>query len=101
MKFTRENHWGFTANPANRRIVIDDGNPHWEHGCLMYHGLASLAPHSHTKYWNRWKNPDLQSCVRIMAAATYMAEFALEHDDGSWNGAESGDYLYKEVLAAR
>ena len=114
VKVTLENHWGLTASPTNIRIIIDEVNSpfceaspdfcNWEHEYLMYHGLAELAPYAHTnvhaKYWNRWKNPDVQRCVRIMTAAKYMGVFALEYEDGPWDGVEGAKYLYKEVLAA-
>jgi sugar phosphate isomerase/epimerase len=114
VKVTLENHWGLTASPTNIRIIIDEVNSpfceaspdfcNWEHEYLMYHGLAELAPYAHTnvhaKYWNRWKNPDVRRCVRIMTAARYMGIFALEYEDGPWDGVEGAKYLYKEVLAA-
>jgi sugar phosphate isomerase/epimerase len=114
VKVTLENHWGLTANPMNIRIVIEEVNSpwceaspdfcNWEHEYLMYHGLADLAPYAHTnvhaKYWNRWKNPDVQRCVKIMTAAGYMGIFALEYEDGPWDGVEGAKYLYNEVLAA-
>lgn len=114
VKVTLENHWGLTASPMNIITIIDEvNNPfceaspdfcNWEHEYLMYHGLAALAPYAHTnvhaKYWNRWKNPDVQRCVRIMTNAKYMGTFALEYEDGPWDGVEGSKYLYKEVLAA-
>jgi sugar phosphate isomerase/epimerase len=114
VKVTLENHWGLTANPINIRIIIEEVNSpwceaspdfcNWEHEYLMYHGLADLAPYAHTnvhaKYWNRWKDPDVQRCVKIMTAAGYMGIFALEYEDGPWDGVEGAKYLYKEVLAA-
>jgi hypothetical protein len=76
----------------------------WEHEHMMYHALEDLAPYAHTnahaKYWNRWKNPDVQRCVRIMTNARYMGIFALEYEDGPWDGVEGAKYLYKEVPAA-
>ena len=114
VKVTLENHWGLTANPINIRIIVDEvKNPfceaspdfcNWEHEYLMYNGLADLAPYAHTnvhaKYWNRWKDPDVQRCVRIMTNAKYEGVFALEYEDGPWDGVEGAKYLYKEVLAA-
>lgn len=114
VKVTLENHWGLTANPINIRIIVDEVNSpwceaspdfcNWEHEYLMYHGLEDLAPYAHTnvhaKYWNRWKDPDVQRCVRIMTNAKYMGIFALEYEDGPWDGVEGAKYLYKEVLAA-
>jgi len=114
VKVTLENHWGLTANPMNIRIIIEEVNSpwceaspdfcNWEHEYLLYHGLADLAPYAHTnvhaKYWNRWKDPDVQRNVRIMTAANYTGIFALEYEDGPWDGVEGAKYLYKEVLAA-
>lgn len=114
VKVTLENHWGLTANPINIRIVVDEVNSpwceaspdfgNWEHEYLMYHGLADLAPYAHTnvhaKYWNRWKDNDIRRSVRIMTDAKYTGVFALEYEDGPWDGVEGAKYLYKEVLAA-
>jgi sugar phosphate isomerase/epimerase len=114
VKVTLENHWGLTANPMNIRIIIEEVNSpwceaspdfcNWEHEYLLYHGLADLAPYAHTnvhaKYWNRWKDPDVRRCVRIMTAAGYTGIYALEYEDGPWDGVEGAKYLYKEVLAA-
>ena len=114
VKVTLENHWGLTANPTNIQIIVDEVNHpfceaspdfcNWEHEYLMYHGLEALAPYAHTnvhaKYWNRWKDPDVQRCVKIMTNAKYMGIFALEYEDGPWDGVEGAKYLYKEVLAA-
>jgi len=114
VKVTLENHWGLTANPMNIRIVLEEVNHpfceaspdfcNWEHEYMMYHGLAALAPYSHTnvhaKYWNRWKDPDVRRCVRIMTAGGFKGTFALEYEDGPWDGVEGSKYLYKEVLAA-
>jgi sugar phosphate isomerase/epimerase len=85
VKVTLENHWGLTANPQNIRIIVDEvNNPYceaspdfcnWEHEYMLYHGLAALAPYAHTtvhaKYWNRWKNNDIARSVRIMTAARF------------------------------
>lgn len=114
VKVTLENHWGLTANPINIRIIVDEVNSpwceaspdfgNWEHEYLMYHGLADLAPYAHTnvhaKYWNRWKDNDVQRSVRIMNAAKYTGVFALEYEDGPWDGVEGAKHLYREVLAA-
>jgi len=114
VKVTLENHWGLTANPMNIRIIIEEVNHpfceaspdfcNWEHEYLLYHGLQDLAPYAHTnvhaKYWNRWKNPDVQRNVRIMLNANYMGIFALEYEEGPWDGIEGAQYLYREVLAA-
>ena len=114
VKVTLENHWGLTANPTNIQIIIDEVNHpfceaspdfcNWEHEYLLYHGLEALAPYAHTtvhaKYWNRWKDPDVRRCVKIMTNAKFMGVFALEYEDGPWNGIEGAQYLYKEVMAA-
>src|SRR5579884_1055130 len=102
VKVTLENHWGLTANPGNIRIIVDEVNSpyceaspdfcNWEHEYLLYHGLEELAPYAHTnvhaKYWNRWKEQDVQRSVRIMLNAKYMGVFALEYEDGPWDGVE-------------
>lgn len=114
VKVTMENHWGLTANPINIRIIVEEvNNPfceaspdfcNWEHEYLLFHALADLAPYAHTnvhaKYWNRWKDPDVQRNVRIMLNANYVGLFALEYEEGPWDGVEGAQYLYKEVLAA-
>ncbi|MCX6628883.1 MAG: TIM barrel protein [Candidatus Solibacter sp.] len=114
VKVTLENHWGLTANPTNIRIIIDEvkspfceASPdfcNWEHEYLMYHGLKALAPYAHTvvhaKYWNRWKDNDVRRSVKIMMDAGFEGVFALEYEDGPWDGIEGSKYLYKEVLAA-
>jgi sugar phosphate isomerase/epimerase len=114
VKVTLENHWGLTANPMNIRIIVEEvNNPfceaspdfcNWEHEYLLFHGLQDLAPYAHTnvhaKYWNRWKDPDVQRNVRIMLNANYTGIFALEYEDGPWDGIEGAKYLYREVLAA-
>jgi sugar phosphate isomerase/epimerase len=114
VKVTLENHWGLTANPINIRIIVEEvNNPfceaspdfcNWEHEYLLFHGLADLAPYAHTnvhaKYWNRWKDPDVQRNVRIMLNSGYTGLFALEYEEGPWDGVEGAKYLYHEVLAA-
>ena len=114
VKVTLENHWGLTANPMNIRIIVDEvgskfceASPdfcNWEHEYLMYNGLKDLAPYAHTnvhaKYWNRWKDNDVRRSVKIMMAAGFEGTFALEYEDGPWDGIEGAKYLYKEVLAA-
>jgi sugar phosphate isomerase/epimerase len=114
VKVTLENHWGLTANPTNIIIIINEvANPYceaspdfcnWEHEYLLYNGLEQLAPYArtvvHAKYWNRWKDPDVRRNVRIMAAARFPGVYALEYEDGPWDGVEGAKYLYKEVLAA-
>ncbi len=114
VKVTLENHWGLTANPVNIRIVIEEVNHpfceaspdfcNWEHEYLLFHALNDLAPYAHTnvhaKYWSRWKNPDVQRNVRIMLNNNYEGIFALEYEDGPWDGVEGAKYLYREVLAS-
>ena len=114
VRVTLENHWGLTANPINIRIIIEEvNNPfceaspdfcNWEHEYLMYHGLKALAPYAHTnvhaKYWSRWKDNDVRRSVKIMTDAGFQGTFALEYEDGPWDGVEGAKYLYKEVLAA-
>ncbi len=114
VKVTLENHWGLTANPINIRIIVEEvNNPfceaspdfcNWEHEYLLFHALQDLAPYAHTnvhaKYWNRWKNPDVQRNVRIMLNNNYTGVFALEYEEGPWDGVEGAKYLYREVLAA-
>jgi len=76
----------------------------WEHDYLLYHGLEALAPYTrttvHAKYWSRWKDVDVRRCVRIMTNAKFQGIFALEHEEGPWDGVEGARYLLKEVLAA-
>ncbi len=115
VKVTLENHWGLTANPINIRIIVDEvGSPfceaspdfcNWEHEYLMYNGLKALAPYAHTnvhaKYWSRWKeNNNVRRSVKIMTDAGFEGTFALEYEEGPWDGVEGAKYLYKEVLAA-
>jgi len=114
VRVTLENHWGLTANPINIRIIVEEVNHpfceaspdfcNWEHEYLLFHGLQDLAPYAHTnvhaKYWDRWKDPDVQRNVRIMLNANYTGVFALEYEDGPWDGVEGAQYLYREVLAA-
>jgi sugar phosphate isomerase/epimerase len=114
VKVTLENHWGLTANPINIRIIVDEvNNPfceaspdfcNWEHEYLMYHGLKALAPYAHTnvhaKYWNRWKHNDVRRSVKIMTDSGFEGTFALEYEDGEWDGVEGARFLYREVLAA-
>ncbi len=115
VKVTLENHWGLTANPINIRIIVDEvGSPfceaspdfcNWEHEYLMYNGLKDLAPYAHTnvhaKYWSRWKeNNNVRRSVKIMNDAGFGGTFALEYEEGPWDGVEGAKYLYKEVLAA-
>jgi sugar phosphate isomerase/epimerase len=114
VKVTLENHWGLTANPIHIRIIVDEvGSPfceaspdfcNWEHEYLMYNGLKALAPYAHTnvhaKFWNRWKDNNVARSVKIMRDAGFEGTFALEYEDGPWDGVEGSKYLYKEVLAA-
>jgi sugar phosphate isomerase/epimerase len=114
VKVTLENHWGLTANPINIRIIVDEvkhpfceATPdfcNWEHEYLLFHALEDLAPYAHThchaKYWDRWKDPDVQRNVRIMLKHGYPGVFALEYEDGPWDGVEGSKYLYREVMAA-
>jgi hypothetical protein len=38
--------------------------------------------------------------VKIMQDAGFEGTYALEYEDGPWDGVEGAKYLYKEVLAA-
>ncbi|HEY8550185.1 MAG TPA: TIM barrel protein [Vicinamibacterales bacterium] len=112
VKVTIENHWGLSADPMVVRIILDEVNHpfceaspdfcNWEHEYMLYHGLKALAPYSHTtahaKYWDRWKSVDIPRCVRIMTEGGFKGVFALEYEDGPWNGVEGAQYLMKEVL---
>ncbi|MCC7340464.1 MAG: TIM barrel protein [Bryobacterales bacterium] len=114
VKVTIENHWGLTADPTNIRIIIDQVNSpwceaspdfcNWEHEYMLYHGLAVVAPYAHStvhaKYWNRWKNNDIQRSTRVMNEAGFQGIFALEYEDGPWDGVEGAQHIMKEVLAA-
>ncbi len=114
VKVTIENHWGLSANPMNVRIILDEvshpfceASPdfcNWEHEYMLYHGLEALAPYTHStvhaKYWNRWKEQDVQRSVRIMTNAKFKGVFALEYEDGPWDGVEGARRLLKEVMAA-
>ena len=42
----------------------------------------------------------MQRNVRIMLNANYHRIFALEYEDGPWDGVEGAQYLYREVMAA-
>jgi hypothetical protein len=114
VKVTIENHWGLSADPMLVRIILDEvGHPfceaspdfcNWEHEYMLYHGLKALAPYTHStvhaKYWDRWSEVDVQRCVRIMTDAGFEGKFALEYEDGPWDGMEGAQYLLREVLAA-
>ena len=54
----------------------------------------------HAKYWNRWNNFDIGRSVRIMTAGGFKGIFALEYEDGEWDGFEGAQHLMKEVLKA-
>ncbi|MDZ7637767.1 MAG: sugar phosphate isomerase/epimerase family protein [Bryobacterales bacterium] len=114
VKVTIENHWGLTADPTNIRIILDQVNSpwceaspdfcNWEHEYMLYHGLAAVAPYAHTtvhaKYWDRWKVNDIQRSTRVMNEAGFQGIFALEYEDGPWDGVEGARHILKEVLAA-
>lgn len=115
VKVTLENHWGLTANPTNIVIMLNavdskwcEATPdfcNWEHEHLLFNGLKILAPYAHSivhaKYWSRWgdKN-DVQRSVKVLTQANYDGLFALEYEEGPWDGVQGAKYLYKEVLAA-
>ncbi len=114
VKITIENHWGLSANPMNARIILEEVNHpfceatpdfcNWEHEYMLYHGLLALAPYTkttvHAKYWNRWKEVDIRKCVQILEKAGYQGVYALEYEDGPWDGVDGARYLFKEVMAA-
>lgn len=114
VKITIENHWGLSANPMNIRIILEEVNHpfceatpdfcNWEHEYMLYHALEALAPFTkttvHAKYWNRWKEVDVKRCVRILEKAGYKGVYALEYEEGPWNGIDGALYLFKEVMAA-
>lgn len=114
VKVTIENHWGLTANPMNIRIILDEVNHpyceaspdfcNWEHKYMLYHGLEALTPYTHTtvhaKYWDRWDSHDIARCVKILNHSRYQGKFALEYEDGPWDGVEGAKRLMTEVLAA-
>ncbi len=112
VKVTIENHWGLSADPQNIRIILDEVNHpyceaspdycNWEHEYQLYHGLETLVPYTHTtvhaKYWDRWENVDLQRMTRIMTAGGFRGIFALEYENGPWDGVEGSKKLMEEVL---
>jgi sugar phosphate isomerase/epimerase len=114
VKVTIENHWGLTANAMNIRIILDEVNHpyceaspdfcNWEHKYMLYHALEALTPYAHTtvhaKYWDRWDHVDIARCVSIMNHAGYKGKFALEYEEGPWDGVEGAQRLMKDVLAA-
>jgi sugar phosphate isomerase/epimerase len=114
VKVTIENHWGLSADPTNVRIILDEVNHpyceaspdfcNWEHEYMLHHGLQTLLPYTHStvhaKYWNRWQNFDVGRSVKLMIAGGFRGIFALEYEDGPWDGFEGAQHLMKEVLAA-
>jgi sugar phosphate isomerase/epimerase len=115
IRVTIENHWGLAADPANIRTIIDEVNHpyceaspdfcNWEHEYMLFNGLKMLAPyahtHAHAKYWDRWgERNDVRRATRVMLAAGFRGTFALEYEQGPWDGVEGAQYLYREVLAA-
>ena len=113
VKVTLENHWGLTANPINIRIIVEEVNSpfceaspdfcNWEHEYLLFQrpeGSGAVRPHqcprevleSLERSGRAEKRPD-------HAGRGLHGLFALEYEDGPWDGVE-GAYLYKEVLAA-
>jgi sugar phosphate isomerase/epimerase len=114
VKVTIENHWGLSADPMAIRIILDEVNHpyceaspdfcNWEHEYYLYHGLEALVPYAHTivhaKYWDRWETNDVQRSVRIMTNGGFKGLFALEYEDGPWDGVEGANYLLREVMAA-
>jgi sugar phosphate isomerase/epimerase len=115
IRVTIENHWGLAADPLNIRTIVDEVNHpyceaspdfcNWEHEYMLFNGLKALAPyahtHAHAKYWDRWGDRnDVQRATRIMLASGFRGTFALEYEQGPWNGVEGAQYLYREVLAA-
>ncbi len=111
---TIENHWGLSADPMLIRVILDEVNSpfckaspdfcNWEHEYMLYHGLKALVPYCstivHAKYWDRWENVDVQRCVRIMEDGGFTGIYALEYEEGPWDGIEGANYLFKEVKAA-
>ena len=71
---------------------------------MLHHGLQTLLPYTHTtvhaKYWNRWNNFDVGRSVRILTQGGFKGIFALEYEDGPWDGFEGAQYLMKEVVKA-
>lgn len=115
IRVTIENHWGLAADPANIRTIVDEVNHpyceaspdfcNWEQEYMLVNGLKMLAPyahtHAHAKYWDRWGDRnDVRRSTRIMLAAGFRGTFALEYEQGPWDGVEGSQYLYREVLAA-
>ena len=115
IRVTIENHWGLAADPANIRTIIDEVNHpyceaspdfcNWEQEYMLFNGLKMVAPYAHThvhaKYWDRWGDRnDVQRSTRIMLASGFRGTFALEYEQGPWDGVEGAQYLYREVLKA-
>jgi sugar phosphate isomerase/epimerase len=114
VKVTIENHWGLSADPTNVRIILDEVNHpfceaspdfcNWEHEYMLHHGLQTLLPYTHTtvhaKYWDRWTNFDVGRSVKLMIAGGFRGVFALEYEDGPWDGFDGAQFLMKEVLKA-
>jgi sugar phosphate isomerase/epimerase len=115
IRVTIENHWGLAADPANIRTIVDEVNHpyceatadfcNWEQEYLLFNGLKMLAPyvhtHAHAKYWDRWGDRnDVRRATRILLAAGFRGTFALEYEQGPWDGVQGAQYLYREVLAA-
>jgi sugar phosphate isomerase/epimerase len=114
VKVTIENHWGLSADPMHIRIILDEVNHpyceaspdfcNWEHEYMLHHGLQALLPYTHStvhaKYWNRWENFDVGRSVRVLTQGGFRGIFALEYEDGPWDGFEGAQYLMKEVLKA-
>jgi sugar phosphate isomerase/epimerase len=114
VKVTIENHWGLSAEPNNVRIILDEVNHpfceaspdfcNWEHEYMLHHGLQTLLPYTHStvhaKYWDRWTNFDVGRSVKLMIAGGFTGVFALEYEDGPWDGFDGAQFLFKEVLKA-
>lgn len=54
----------------------------------------------HAKYWDHWKVNDIQRSTRVMIDNGFMGVFALEYEEGPWDGVEEYRHLLKEVMAA-
>jgi hypothetical protein len=65
--------WTMPANPMNLCISLEEVN---------------------RLFW------PVQRCVRILEKAGYKGVYALESEDGPWDGVDGARYLYQEVLAA-
>ena len=114
VQVTIENHWGLSADPMLIRVILDEVNSpfckaspdfcNWENEYMLYHGLKALVSYCdtivHAKYWDRWENVDVQRCVRIMEDGGFTGVYALEYEEGPWDGIEGANYLFKEVMAA-